>query len=523
MKSKYNERTRLREILSIIRKHNIITGITPEKLRSILEDLGPTYIKMGQIMSMQTDALPQAFLKELEKLRTDVPPMSDEDLCFIIQETYNKDISELFDDFSYKSLGSASIAQVHSAKLKKSGTQVVLKIQRRDIYKRMEQDIKLMRRVANMVQKVKKDTIIDFETIIDELWKTAQEEMNFLKEAENAVTFYNNHKNVIYATCPEVYTELSSEKILVMEYVDGFFIDNEEMMKAGGYDKKEIAAKLAEDYISQVIDYGFFHADPHPGNIKIRDGQIIWIDLGMMGKLSPRDKGLIADLIASVAKHDTGRIKDIALTLGNPVKDVDHVRLYSDIDLFLSKYSTMDLGNMSLAGIVSELLEILHTHHIQVPSTISMLARGIMTLEGVLAFLNPDINVIDITAAHIKNSKNPASEFTKKVRKAVMELSGSLEKLALIPGFTIDILQMIAKGQVKINSELQISENAQSFIERMIQRIILALITAAIIIGSSLIAIADIQPVIFNLPLFTTIGYIAAGLLTISLFKGKYK
>ena len=110
MKSKYNERTRLREILSIIRKHNIITGITPEKLRSILEDLGPTYIKMGQIMSMQTDALPQAFLKELEKLRTDVPPMSDEDLCFIIQETYNKDISELFDDFSYKSLGSASIA-----------------------------------------------------------------------------------------------------------------------------------------------------------------------------------------------------------------------------------------------------------------------------------------------------------------------------------------------------------------------------------------------------------------------------
>ena len=192
-------------------------------------------------------------------------------------------------------------------------------------------------------------------------------------------------------------------------------------------------------------------------------------------------------------------------------------------DLFLSKYSTMDLGNMSLAGIVSELLEILHTHHIQVPSTISMLARGIMTLEGVLAFLNPDINVIDITAAHIKNSKNPASEFTKKVRKAVMELSGSLEKLALIPGFTIDILQMIAKGQVKINSELQISENAQSFIERMIQRIILALITAAIIIGSSLIAIADIQPVIFNLPLFTTIGYIAAGLLTISLFKGKYK
>ena len=243
----------------------------------------------------------------------------------------------------------------------------------------------------------------------------------------------------------------------------------------------------------------------------------------MMGKLSPRDRGLIADLITSVAKHDTSRIKDIALTLGNPSKDIDHVRLYSDIDLFLNKYGTMDLGNMSLAGIVSELLEILKTHQIQVPSNISMLGRGIMTLEGVIAFLNPDINVIDITATHIKNSKNPIEEFTKKVQKAVMELSGSLEKLALIPGFTIDILQMIAKGQVKVNSELQISENAQSFIDRMISRIILALITVAIIIGSSLIATVDIQPVIFNLPLFTTIGYVAAGFLTISLFYGKYK
>lgn len=523
MKSKYNERTRLREILAIVRKHNIITGITPEKLRSILEDLGPTYIKMGQIMSMQTDALPPAFLKELEKLRTDVPPMSDEDLHFIIQETYNKNISELFDDFNYKSLGSASIAQVHLAKLKNSGIPVVLKIQRRDIYMRMEQDIKLMRRIAKMIQKLKKETIIDFETILDELWKTAQEEMNFLKEAENAVTFYNNHKNIEYATCPKVYTELSSEKILVMEYVEGFFINNEKAINDGSYDRKEIAAKLAEDYITQVIDYGFFHADPHPGNIKIRNGQIVWIDLGMMGKLSPRDRGLIADLITSVAKHDTGRIKDIALTLGNPVKDIDHVRLYSDIDLFLNKYGTMDLGNMSLAGIVTELLDILKTHQIHVPSTISMLARGIITLEGVIAFLNPDINVVDIAATHIKNSKNPIEEFTKKLQKAAMELSGSLEKMALIPGFTIDILQMIAKGQIKVNSELQISENAQVFIDRMLSRIILALIAVAIIIGSSLIAMVDIQPVIFNLPLFTTIGYIAAGILIISLFWGKYK
>lgn len=519
----YNERARLREILSILKKHNIFAGLTPEKVRLILEELGPTYIKMGQIMSMQTEVVPQEYLQELGKLRTEVPPMSDEDLHFIIEETYGRNINELFDDFDYKSLGSASIAQVHSARLKSDGTKVVLKIQRRDIYKRMEQDIKLMHRAAKMIQKVKRDSIIDFNNIIDELWKTAQEEMNFLKEAENADTFYSNHKDVAYATCPKVYKDLSSERILVMENIDGFFVDDEKAMEEGGYNKEEIAEKLALDFIKQVIDDGFFHADPHPGNIKIRQGQIVWIDLGMVGRLNPRDKSLIAELIFAIARRDSGKIKDIALTLGTPLKNIDHVKLYSDIDLFLNKYGSMEFGELNLAGIVAELLEILNTHQIKVPTNISMLARGLMTLEGVLAFLNPNINIIDITANHIKKSKNPADEFLKKLQRMAVEFEGSFEKIALIPGFTIDILRMVAKGQAKINSELQISDTAQSFIDRMLNRIIIGMIIVAVIIGSSLIALVDIQPVVFNLPFFTTIGYVIAAVLSFSLFRGKYK
>ena len=519
----YNERARLREILSILRKHNILAGLSPQKVRLILEELGPTYIKMGQIMSMQTDTLPYEYLQELGKLRTDVPPMSNEDLLYIIEETYGKNINEVFEDFDYTCLGSASIAQVHSAKLKSDGTKVVLKIQRRDIYKRMEQDIKLMRRAARMIQKVKKDSIIDFGNIINELWKTAQEEMNFVTEAENADIFYKNHIKVTYAACPKVYKELSSERILVMEHIDGFFIDNEEEMENCGYDRVEIAEKLANDYITQIIDDGFFHADPHPGNIKILNGKIIWLDLGMMGHLNPRDKNLIADLIFAVAHHDTSKIKDIALTLGTPLKTIDHVKLYSDIDMFLSKYGSMEFGNLSLASIVTELLDILNTHQIKVPANVSMLARGLVTLEGVLAFLNPNINIIDIAANHIKNSKDIADEFVKKLQRMAVELEGSFEKVALIPGYTVDILKMVAKGQAKINSELQISETAQSFIDRMLNRIIIGMIIVAVIVGSSLIALVDIQPVVFNLPLFTTIGYVIASALSFSLFRGKYK
>lgn len=525
MKNKrYDEKARLREILSILRKNKIFSGgLTPEKVRKTLEDLGPTYIKIGQIMSMQADTIPHEFLKELEKLRTNVPPMSDEDLKFIIQESYHKDINELFDDFSEQSFGSASIAQVHSAKLKGTDTKVVLKIQRKDIYERMEQDIALMRKAAKMLRFVRKESIVDFDNIIDELWKTAQEEMNFLIEADNAIKFYNNHTDTPYATGPKIYQELTNEKILVMEYIDGFFINDLEKIEELGYDRKEIACKLAEDYITQIIDNGFFHADPHPGNIKIRDGQIVWIDLGMMGKLNARDKSLISGLVSAIAKHDTGKIEDIALTLGTAAKDINHSKLYADIDYFLNKYGTMELGNMSLAGIVSELLDILNNHKINVPANISMLGRGLMTIEGLLAFLYPEINILEITAQHINNHTDKKEEFKRKLKQTLIQLEGGMEKFSLIPGFTADILRMIAKGQLKMNSELQISESAQFFINRMLNRIIIGMIIVALIIGSSLIAMVKIQPVVAGLPVFTTSGYIVAAVLSFFLYKNRNK
>ena len=152
-----------------------------------------------------------------------------------------------------------------------------------------------------------------------------------------------------------------------------------------------------------------------------------------------------------------------------------------------------------------------------------MLARGLMTLEGVLAFLNPDINMVDITANHIKNKKKPMEEFVNKIQRVLIEIDGSMEKLALIPGFTVDILRMVAKGQIKVNSDIQITETTQVFIDRMLRKIILGMIIVAIIVGSSLIALVNIQPVIFKLPLFTSIGYIIAVILSFSLFRGKYK
>lgn len=515
----YNERARFREILSILKKHKIFHGINPEKVRLILEDLGPTYIKLGQIMSMRTDIIPLSFRKELEKLRTEVPPMNKDDLEDVICETYGKNIEEMFDNFSYSPLGSASIAQAHLAYLKGTDTPVILKIQRKGIYRRMEQDIALMKRAAKMVKIVKKDAVVDFDTIIDELWRTAQEEMDFHKEAENAIMFRNNLANTAYVSSPKIYEELTGSKILVMEFIDGFFINELDEMEAMGYDRKEIAFKLADNYITQVIDDGFFHADPHPGNIKIMDGKIVWLDLGMMGRLNPRDKQLLGDLVISVAKRDAGKIKDIALILGQSHKEIDHTRLYSDIDIFLNKYGSMDLGNMSLAGIVSELFDVLNEHHIIVPSNMSMLGRGLMTIEGLLAFLYPEINIIEIVTNHIKNNTDHLSGFSKKIKKVAMDLDGSAEKMAMLPGYAADILLMTAKGQLKSKFQIQIADNEKEFIIKILNRFIIGLIAAAIIIGSSIIVLSDMRHTTFGLPIFSIIGYCISAFLCFILFR----
>lgn len=519
MAKKYSKNQRLKEIFGILKKYKPTkTNLTPQMVRMILEELGPTYIKLGQVMSMRSDLLPNDYLKELEKLRTKVPQMSAEDFNYIIREAYQKDISLVFDDFHDESLGSASIAQVHLAKIKDTDDVVVLKVQRKDIFDTMEQDIMIMHRIARSLKFVDKKSIFDFDKILDELWKTAIEEMDFCKEAENISEFHEFHKNNPYCYSPKVYEELSSKKILVMEYIDGFFIDELDKYEENNLDRKMIAKRLAEDFIRQVIENGFFHADPHPGNLKIRDGKIVWLDLGMVGHLNSQDKNLISDLIIGISHHDIGKIKDACLVLATVNGEVNHSKLYDDLDQFLRKYSSLDLGSIGLGNIIQDLLDLLGTHNFQVPAKISMLARGIITLEGVLLKLDPTTSTLDLLINYFKEKDNILETGFSKLQKAIGNLNYSMEKAIDLPSYITDIVKMTAKGQLKMRSELQISETTKTFLDKIVTKIITALLAVAVIIGSSLIALVEIQPIVFDLPLFTTIGYIIAVFLSMSIF-----
>lgn len=265
---------RLFEILDVLKKHDVFRGIDPVKLREILQELGPTYIKVGQILSNRPDMLPEEYIEELSKLRSNVNPMSYQEILDILKEEYDKKLFQIFLSIDRNPLGSASIAQVHKAILK-NGQEVVIKVQRRNIKETMIADIKVLKKALGMLraQKLFKN-IVSFDEVLDELLNTTLEEMNFLTEALHINEFYQENKEIKYIKVPKVIKSLTTEKIIVMEYINGFNISQVDELKQNGYDLDEIGSKLADNYIYQAIDIGYFHADPHPNNIIITDGKI---------------------------------------------------------------------------------------------------------------------------------------------------------------------------------------------------------------------------------------------------------
>ena len=297
-----DNRHRLREILAVLARHGILRGLTPVKLRLIIQDLGPTFVKLGQILSMRQDMLPAEYCQELTLLRADVSPMPFGEVKEVVEAEYGVPMKSLFLSFEETPLGSASIAQVHAAVLR-DGNEVAVKVQRPGVRDTMARDIVLLRRAAGILQRAGGIAgVIDFRMVLDEMWAVAQEEMDFLLEARHMDEFRDSNAGVAYVTCPRVEHRYTTSRALMMEYIDGIPIDDTDRLREEGYDLGEIGEKLAENYVRQILDEAFFHADPHPGNLRIRAGKIVFLDLGMMGRLSEKDRELLKTAVRAVAQ-----------------------------------------------------------------------------------------------------------------------------------------------------------------------------------------------------------------------------
>ncbi|MCL1829090.1 MAG: AarF/UbiB family protein [Oscillospiraceae bacterium] len=512
--------SRLREILRILRDFDIVRGLTPEKLRLLFEALGPTFVKLGQIMSMRSDMLPRNYCTELKKLRSSVAPMPTDEVKRLLFREYGENWHDIFAEVSEQPLGSASIAQVHTAVLS-DGKSVVIKVRRPMVREIMAKDILFLKRAVKLLKMVPRlGDAVDFNMLIDEMWAVARQEMDFITEAGHLEKFRELNEHERYVSCPQVYKELSTSGILVMEYIRGIPIDEVSLITDTGFDINEIGKRLAGNYIKQILDDGFFHADPHPGNIRVHDGNIVWIDLGMMGVLSTRDRDLFKRAALSIVNKDVYELETALLSIGITNKKISHTELYEDINLFLMKYGSTNLSELELGKTMAELLEIAKRHDIGMPPGVTMLGRGIMTMEGVMSYICPGANFIQILADRYSEISLKQVDFYKSAVSAFNAIRSAAGKLSETPVYLADMLKMAVRGQSKLNLEFIGSEEPLRKLSGIMNRLIIGIIDAALILSSSLICLTDMQPQILDIPLPGFIGFTAAVLLGIWLIIG---
>ena len=508
---------RLKEIYSILQKHHFLKGFSPEEFRAMLEDLGPSFVKIGQTLSTRSEILPKAYCDELSKLQMECDPLPFDQILAALDDIYGERQGDIFDAIDPTPLGSASLAQVHKARLA-NGDIVAVKIQRPGVKATMAQDIDIMRMVARQASRFMKDEqMLDLRDVVEELWATFLEETDFAREAANLQEFAQLNEGVAFIGCPHVYPELCSEYVLVMEYVDGIPILATDRLVAAGYDLEEIGEKILDNYATQILDHGFFHADPHPGNILIRDGKIVYIDLGIMGRLSPRDRAGFGNIIQAVGMQSSTELKDalMSFAIAKDNAAIDHTRFLADLDLLLEDYGACDVAEIDIGQFLNDILMLTRSCKVTLPATITSVSRGIVTLEGVIAPFIPNESVVSIINAHINRTKDPREELAKSIEDLALSLRLSTNGALDAAHYSGEALKMLTRGQLKVNTEVLGSEAPLARLSKIINRLTMGIIIAGLFIGSSMLSLSSMEPRLLGVPVLAFFGYLGAAILSV--------
>ena len=402
-----------------------------------------------------------------------------------------------------------------------TGEDVAIKVQRPGAQQVMAQDIDIMRSIVRHASRfVKTDQFIDLKGVVEELWQSFREETNFLMEARNLDDFHRFHEGSSSISCPRSYLPYCTEHIVVMDYVDGISIADPKALEEAGYNLKKVGAAIVDDYATQVLDDGFFHADPHAGNIIVKDGVVYFIDLGMVGRMSSHDRGIVKDMVYAVASGDVPKLKDslmrFAVTRGDSA-ELDHSTFLTDLDFIIADFACLDLGDLDIGEFLTSLINLARKNDVELPSVVTMFARGMVTLEGLLTEYMPDVNMIEIITDHIKHEKSSY----QRAREASKELAGAsyralkghlemAEQLGLAS-------RMLTRGQLKMNMQVLGSEQVLRHVGGIVDRLSMSIVIAGLFIGSSVVYYAKIEPVIFGIPVIGFLGYASALFLALGL------
>ena len=503
---------RMNEIVRIMRQYKVLHGLTPEQAVEVLQALGPTYVKIGQLASNRSDLLPKAYCDAFEKLRDDANPMPFDVVIEQIDRAYGKSWHEVFASIDPVPLGAASIAQVHKATLL-DGTTVAVKVRRPGVAESMAEDIMLMKHLlalGEFASNSHRDILLSLEGFIEEIERTTASEVDFTSELHNLMRFHDELADEEGVTSPVSYPQYSCESVLVMEFVQGAEISHTQALREQGIDVSALARRVCQSYVTQVLDDGFFHADPHPGNILVRDGEVVWIDLGMVGTLTVSERMLVGKVFTAVATDNAYLLKEAVMGLVHVLGPVDHGALLEALSRLLAEYSTAEMKEINVGTVLTEVIEVLRGQNMMMTSSVTMLARGFVTIEGVIAQVAPDISVIEIVSKHvIAQQADPKFLATQLIDLATTS-AASAEALAKLPTQLSNTLEMLDRGQIKVNGDIEVSSRILATAYASVGRISLALLSAGLFLGSSILCTTAMQPQLLGVPLLGVLGYVGA-------------
>lgn len=486
----------------------------PVRLRMSLEELGPTFIKFGQVLSTRSDFIPPEYLFELAKLQDDVPPFSYEEVESIFLAEMGHKPEELFAEFTREPAAAASIGQVHEGVLR-DGDKVVVKVQRPEIEKIIAVDLEILAHIAALMEKYLEELQGHRPTsIVEEFARTISKEIDYSVEIGNIERFAKQFERNKTIYVPKVYRDLSCERILTMENIQGLKASDVDQLRKQGADLPLVAERGTNLIMEQIFVHGFFHADPHPGNIFILpDNHICFLDFGMMGRLSRQNRDDFTDLVLYIVARNERKVMESVLKLTNHYEDVNRDALSRDLSEMLDRYLYLPLKELEAGKILQDLLELVSRHQIFFKPNFYLMMKAITTVEGVGRILDPDLELLKLAQPFMKKVKSDRLRLNRIAEEAGLATSEYVDLLRDLPEELRSILSQLRQGRMKLEFEHRGLSDLRVALDQVSNRISFAIVLASLIIGSSLIILSGIPPKWNDIPIIGLIGFLLAGVM----------
>ncbi len=482
----------------------------PERVRQALEELGPTFIKLGQVLATRVDVFPPEWIAEFERLQNDVPPVPFADLEPELAATLGQSPRVIFRDLDETPIGSASIAQVHRAWLP-TGEPVVLKIRRPGITAKIEADLRILAHIASLIElEFPESRRYQPGSIVDQFGRSLMRELDLAVEARAVERFARNfvaHPSIVI---PRIYWQWTCPIMNVQGYVNGIPGNDLAAVDAAGLDRTRLAADGADAVLKMILIDGYFHADPHPGNVfYLRDGRIAFIDFGMVGRLPHYRRDEIVDLLAALARRDERSILDVLIEWTGDAA-VNENRLSADIADFIFNYEHLSLQDIHIGQLLNDVIAIMREHSIALPPDLTLLFKALITLEGLGRQLDPQFQMIEHITPFVRKVILDRYEPSNLLRRGQHDLQDAAGMLFGVPRDIARLVKEMRRGKVRIDLDLKRLDHFGGQINRSVSRLTLGIVTGCLIIGSAIVMTLPYGPRLFGMPVLGLFGFLLA-------------